>query len=170
MIVCIGDSVTAAQYVEPEFGWVNLLGFTGAGVPGDTTRLGLERFPRDVQDRHPERVLIQFGHNDANRWQSDCGLPRVSLAAYRSNLAEMIERARTFGGVPLLLGMTRPVRDPAYVADCERYDEAAREVAIETGTAWCPMWSLFEAQHFLDGLHLNPEGHRLYAKQVAAWL
>jgi lysophospholipase L1-like esterase len=170
MIVCIGDSVTAAQYVEPELGWVSLLGFTGAGVPGDTTRLGLERFHRDVQVLEPERVLIQFGHNDANRWQSDRGLPRVSLAAYRANLVEMIERARTFGGLPLLLGMTRPVRDLAYVADCERYDEAGLEVARETGTAWCPMWPHFAARHFLDGLHLNPEGHRRYAERVASCL
>ena len=95
MIVAIGDSITAGQGLHPASAWpYRVPGYEGRilahGVPGDTTRLGLERFPKDVQAYEPEAVIIQFGHNDANRWETDRGLPRVSPDAFHANLHEMV--------------------------------------------------------------------------------
>ena len=113
-IICIGDSITYGQNVRADEAWPAVLArLTGhdvrnAGVCGDTTRLGLERFPKDVQLHNPDVVVIQFGHNDANCWETDNGLPRVSEDAYAANIREMLARA---GKVGLVL---RPI--PAAVA------------------------------------------------------
>ena len=165
-VVCFGDSITAGQHAPAGSGWVELLGYVNAGVSGDTTRLGLERFPRDVQESGADWVLIQFGHNDANCWKTDRGLPRVSPSAYRANLVEMIVRARRFCIKPVLVGLTRPHRGALYVEACRRYNVVAHEVARETLTPWIGMWAIPRRGVLDDGLHLNDDGHRLYADQV----
>lgn len=171
MIVCIGDSITAGQH-QP-VAWPALLnhGETvyAAGVPGDTTRLGLERFPRDVQDREPDVVVIQFGHNDANRWQTDRRLPRVSIQAYYANLDEMVKRARTFGAVPYLCTITPSYRSEDHEADCRQYDRMLRGLADGARVPVIDVRAAFEGRRELvmaDGLHLTPEGHRVYAETV----
>jgi hypothetical protein len=73
---------------------------------------GLERFPNDLQQHRPDIVTIQFGLNECNCWVSDGGLPRVSEAAYRANLIEMIERARRFGRAALSCQGTQPKGAP----------------------------------------------------------
>lgn len=47
-------------------------------INGDTTRRALERIAHDVQTRSVDGILVQFGLNDANHWETDRGLPRVS--------------------------------------------------------------------------------------------
>lgn len=173
MIVCIGDSITAGQHVTADKAWPNLLDIKEvipAGVPGDTTRLGLERFPRDVQQVAPEAVIIQFGHNDANRWDTDRGLPRVSLAAYKANLVEMVERCRAFDAKPYLVSLTPSFRSKQHGEDCWYYDRMLRRVADEEDVALIDVWPAFVLDpHPLlmeDGLHLSPLGHRAYASVV----
>lgn len=178
MIVVIGDSLTAGQHLtEGGVPWPQLLvdhEVMAFGVPGDTTRLGLERFPRDVQNHEPEAVIIQFGHNDANRWESDRGAQRVSEAAFRANLAEMVQRARLFGAVVFLCTLTPSRRSRQHAEDTGRYDAIVREVAefssarlIDVRAAFgdLPAWLLLE-----DGLHLSFAGHRVYATVVQAAL
>ena len=59
-VVCIGDSITAGQHVPAGSGWVELLGYVNAGVSGDTTRLGLERFPAGGPEAGAGRGLDPF--------------------------------------------------------------------------------------------------------------
>jgi acyl-CoA thioesterase I len=65
----------------------------------NTTRMALERMAYDVQTQDPHVVLVQFAMNDCNYWETDRGLPRVSPAAFKAKLHEIILRARTFGAV-----------------------------------------------------------------------
>ena len=78
--IFIGDSITEGQYVSEDLCWTALVGarirnllssdisdklvFFHRGVSGETTRQGLERFPRDVQDASPQVVSLQFGLYD----------------------------------------------------------------------------------------------------------
>lgn len=173
MIVAIGDSITFGQHLDPAQAWPRLLDLdiVPAGVPGDTTRLGLERFPADVQSRGPEKVIIQFGHNDANRWETDRGLPRVSLAAYKANLIEMIDRCRVFGAEPYLCTLTPSLRSEQHATDCELYDRTLRRVADEEDVSLIDVRRPFlqgptKALLMDDGLHLSVVGHRVYARIV----
>ena len=172
-VVCIGDSITAGQHLDdgvaawPE----HLPGVTAyaKGVPGDTTRLGLERFPRDVQGIEPDVVIIQFGHNDANRWQTDRGLPRVSLAAFVANLEEMLDRAAAFGMEPVLCTLTPSFRPEPHPTDCRAYDAMIRAVAARRDVRLADVSGLDES-HALDGIHLNDAGQRAFAAIVAPML
>ncbi len=176
MIVCIGDSITYGQLLDDlERSWPTILaGINGnkiisRGVPGDTTRLGLERFPRDVQNFGPDIVIIQFGHNDANRWESDRGLPRVSPTAFKANLVEMIDRTRTFDGEPLLCSLTPTTRSEELAQDVTYYDQIIRRVADEENVRLIDVRAAFaEGIDLLmkDGLHLTEKGHERYAEAV----
>jgi carbonic anhydrase/acetyltransferase-like protein (isoleucine patch superfamily) len=137
VVVCIGDSITFGQLLTDHHkAWPILLeGYEirVAGVPGDTTRLGLERFPKYVQTQDATAVIIQFGHNDANRWETDRGLPRVSASAFAANLEEMIDRCRVFGSIPFLCSLTPSKRSEAHAEDTAYYDKLVRKVADRAG-------------------------------------
>ena len=73
-----------------------------AGVSGDTTAAGLQRFEftLDAQETPPEMVVIELGANDLLR-----GLP---VEAARDNLASMIEIAQQRGIDVLLVALAAP--------------------------------------------------------------
>lgn len=201
-IVYMGDSITAGQYVDPTLRWTSLTSDTivarylatsvnfyilNCGISGETTRQGLERFPADVQQHRPDIMTLQFGLNDCNCWVTDAGLPRVSEAAYRANLLEMIERARRFGAGRIILSTNHPTLRHKVLLSGDslemrrrRYNEHVREVAALTGVELCDVDSGFA--HFdsdelaalllpyPDQVHLSIEGHRHYAACIAPYL
>jgi lysophospholipase L1-like esterase len=173
LVVAIGDSITYGQHLPAIRAWPHQIvdphPIVAFGVPGDTTRQGLERFPRDVQDICPEIAIIQFGHNDCNRWETDRGLPRVSLAAYKANLIEMVDRCRKFDIRPLLCSLTPSFRSTEHAADVMTYDQTLRRVADDESVPLADVRKAFQIETPLlmdDGLHLNEEGHRVYASVV----
>ncbi len=157
------------------------------GVSGETTRQGLERFPGDVQQHRPDIVTLQFGLNDCNCWVTDGGLPRVSEAAYRANLIEMIERARHFGARRIILSTNHPTLRHKILLGGEsletrrqRYNGHVREVAVLTGAELCDIERAFaDLDHdqltemllpYPDQLHLTAAGHRLYGSCIQPYL
>lgn len=178
LVIAVGDSITYAEHLPREQAWTSLLSerlgcpVLNRGVCADTTRLGLERFPRDVQEplaAHdgPATVVIQFGANDANRWQTDRGLHRVSRRAFVANLHEMIDRARRFGaGDVVLVTIARHERAPQLRLDCAVYSDDIRQVADETGAALCDVEALGPLS-YLDGLHLDALANARYTDAVA---
>lgn len=176
MIVAIGDSIAYGQYLPAWKAWPSLLDIPEvipSGVPGDTTRLGLERFAKDVQAVGPEFAVIQFGHNDCNRWETDRGLPRVSLAAYRANLVEMIDRCRKFEIKPILCSLTPSFRNEEHAADVMTYDQMLRRVCDDESVPLADVRKAFISERALimdDGLHLSEAGHEVYARVVESVL
>jgi lysophospholipase L1-like esterase len=201
-IVYMGDSITAGQYVDPTLRWTSLISDTivarylatpvnfyilNCGVSGETTRQGLERFPADVQQHRPDIMTLQFGLNDCNCWVTDAGLPRVSEAAYRANLVEMIERARRFGAGRIILSTNHPTLRHKVLLSGDslemrrrRYNEHVREVAGLTGVELCDVdagFAHFDTDElaalllpYPDQVHLSIEGHRRYAACIAPYL
>lgn len=199
-LVYMGDSITEGQYVHHSLRWTEIV--TGRlkrdfadrvdperqfmyshGVSGETTRQGLERFPRDVQQFRPDVVTLQFGLNDCNCWDTDLGLPRVSELAYRANLIEMTDRARRFGARHIILStnhLTLRLRQLACGQTLEErrgiYNAIVREVARGTAVTLCDIDAVFsrfgreELGTLLlpepDVLHLSPAGHRVYADAI----
>jgi len=170
-VVCIGDSITSGQYLPSEQAWPAVLAeLTGhevlnAGVANETTRQGLERFPRHVQERSPDVVIIQFGLNDCNRWKTDNGLPRVSLGAYRENLIEMVERVQAFNAEPLIYDLTPTKKSAQHRRDRLAYRYVIAEITEEFDVEFIS--NPLAAKHLFDDIHPNAEGHRLLARRVA---
>lgn len=201
-VVFMGDSITEGQYVAAPDRWVDIVSdklqrdfiehpltflFLPKGVSGETTRQGLERFPRDVQAHGPDIMTLQFGLNDANCWATDHGLPRVSEAAYRANLIEMIERARKFGASEIILSNNhttlrrKPLLNGKTLEEQrQRYNEIVRDVAKETQVTFCDIDASFSLldeaalrEHLLpypDWLHLSKLGHRRYAEVIEPYV
>lgn len=161
-VACLGDSCTFGQNVRADQAWPWLLhDLTGydvrnLGVNGDTTRLALERWHRDVDLVEPEVVVIQFGHNDANLWH---GRPRVSAAAFNANLNELQKCARPARLIALAPHESTVEKDPGYNGRLESY-------------RWFGMEPRLSVSVLPDGYGVHPdvEGHRVYAEHVAALL
>jgi lysophospholipase L1-like esterase len=172
MIVALGDSITYGQHLDdPKKAWPRLVRgrvVVPMAVPGDTTRIGLERFPKSVQEMAPDAVVIQYGHNDCNRWETDRGLTRVSIDAFAANLEEMIERCRKFEATPLLCTLTPSYRNDQHAADVEDYDWRIRGIADFHQVHLADVRGAFTKREYVmeDGLHLTELGHRVYAEVV----
>lgn len=173
-VLCMGDSITFGQHlpawVTP---WPSRIGAIGRGVCGETTRQALERFPREVQQDPPDIVVLQWGHNDANRWDSDHGLPRVSLAAYGANLFEMVDRCQAVGAKPVFCSITPTFKSERYDLSLIEYDASLRNVAAEMDVMLADVRSEFLDRGagnlvMADGVHLTDAGHDLYATVVGS--
>jgi acyl-CoA thioesterase-1 len=200
-IFFFGDSICVGQHVSIHRGWVTRLSaalsafgeersatitVTNASANGRTTRDALDRIGYELQNLHPDIVIIQFGMNDCNYWLSDKGLPRVSPRSFHANLEEIVHRARHFGARHIFLNTNHPTgldtdlfpfTETTYQQSNSRYNEIIRDVA----KALPQQVELNDIEkHFLtqtrndrelirsyllpapDLLHLNEEGHNLY--------
>jgi len=201
-VIFFGDSITEGQYVDPALRWTNLLAdqftrayldtpvsinFLNKGISGETSRQGLERFARDVQQNQPDIMTLEFGLNDCNCWISDRGYPRNPLPVYRANMVEMIERARLFGAREVIMQTNHETLKRKIMLSGEsletarkRYNETQREIAAEHGVTLCdiergfgPMTDAQLEESLLaypDHLHLSMAGHVRYAQTIKPYL
>jgi len=170
-MLVVGDSLSAEYGLRRGSGWVALLENTlrtdfprikwhNASISGDTTRGGLVRLPRALEQYAPDVLILELGANDALRG--------LSLAATRANLAHMIQLAQAAGARVVLVGMQIP---PNYGRP---YVEAFRtlfdELAQAYVTALVPFLlegmatdrTLFQA----DGIHPSEAAQPMLAHNV----
>ena len=188
-IYFFGDSILFGQDMSIEKTWVVRLGslfdnvrVQNPSVNGDTTRLGLERMPHDIQNHNVDILVLGFGMNDCNYWETDNGVPRVSPDAFRANLKEIIKRARVNGVKEIILHTNH--MSPKKKIMCKQtftyqesnayYNEIIREVASEDRellfldiekmiNEYLKINNLDPRSHVLpDEVHLSELGHNLY--------
>ena len=202
-VFCFGDSICFGQGVSPHLSWVTriaealallgkarrrLITVQNPSVNGNTTRQALERMAYDIQAHEPDVLLLQFGMNDCNYWETDRGHPRVSPKAFLANLEEILERGWRCGVRHALMltnhpsGRTEknlPCVDFAYEDSNRRYNTLIREVAVTGGSRVTLVdveaaiiantGQRVEAVRSLlldDLVHLGPRGHDLYVETV----
>jgi len=197
LIAALGDSVTKGVRtdgsVTPEQTFAAVIGqrtgrpVLNAGAGGNNTAQMLDRLDRDVLAHKPVTVLIMAGLNDAA--MIDGGpvartWPRISVEAYGRNLGGMVQRVRASGATPVVMTpnpmtrrypyanlgayLGRDINDPLV-----SYAAEARDVARATSACLVDVYAAWIARRDLesllpDGIHPNPEGHRLIADQVIA--
>lgn len=203
-VVFFGDSICFGQHVSPHLGWVTRIGvrleailaqkdptcllrLSNSSISGNTTRMALERMPFDVQAAGVDVGYVQFGMNDANVWQTDGGLPRVSPAGFSANLHEILDRMKRFGARKLMLGTNHPTTRDAhnmpgvaftYEHSNRTYNDLIRAVArarddvvlVDHAAAWhAALAGGADLPTLLldDGLHLSLGGHDLYFETAA---
>ena len=193
-----GDSVCFGSGVSPHKAWVTRISAAvekafgdqfvviNSSINGNTTRMALDRMGYDVQAHGLVSMVLQFGLNDCNRWETDRGLPRVSPEAFRHNLVEIVHRACHFGAREVLMNTNHPTLkrrhdgelDDIYQQNNRHYNGIIREVAglrdeiglidvevtfdslVGEGTPLCDLL-------LTDGVHLSVRGNDLYAELVA---
>lgn len=197
-LIFFGDSICVGQGVSIHKGWVTRLAahvteicdargidivVLNASVNGNTTRQALERMPYDIQSHGTDLLIVQFGMNDCNYWESDRGAPRVSPAAFSANLGEIVDRALRFGARKVLINTNHPTTritsrfpwaDCSYQESNARYNELIRQVAdsrrahailndVEAGfNELIKRGHRLESLLLADGLHLSERGHDVY--------
>ncbi len=150
VILVVGDSLSAGYGIDPDEGWVALLGerlsaqdygyrVVNASISGDTTRGGLARLPRALEVHEPDVVIIELGGNDGLRGQPVRGM--------RRNLAAMVRASRDAGARVLLTGIRIPENYGRAYADSFR--AVYRELADELDIALVPF--------LLESIALRPE-------------
>ena len=115
-IFFFGDSICSGQHVSVHDGWVSMISRSLEGraivmcsaVSGRTTRQALECMAYEVTSFSPDIMIIQFGMNDCNCWETDMGLPRVSIESFRGNIKEMVDRAFVYGVKVVYLNANHP--------------------------------------------------------------
>lgn len=188
-IVCLGDSLTYGYEVERPAVWTALAAETtgerivNKGVNGLMTAGMLASFAQAVVRENADAVLLMGGANDI--------LSGLSPDEPEKNMATMIKRAEDAGIRPLVgvpVPFCPPIRDdwaamadfPARTPVYEEYVRTLRKLAERTACAVVDFRSGME-QHiretgcgarslYIDGIHLNRDGHRLFAETFVSTL
>lgn len=161
-IVAFGDSLTAGYLLRPEEAFPHQLGMalakkghavtiSNAGVSGDTTAAGLQRFDWAVPEG-TEAVILELGANDALR-----GMPPEDA---RANLETIIQRLKARNIEILIAGMKAPTNWGADYA--RQFDAIFPELAERHGLILYPFFldgvALDASLNLGDGLHPNGKG------------
>ncbi len=174
VVAFLGDSLTAGQGVDTGQAFPTLVGdalgkagrpveVVNAGVSGDTTAGGLRRVDW-VLKRKPQVVLVALGSND--------GFRGVPVPTIEQNLRQIVTRAKASGTHVILAGMKLPPNLGKDYVDA--YEAMFPRVAKQLDVALIPF--LLEgvaANRSLnqeDGIHPNPEGHRVIARIVVPFV
>ena len=174
-ILVFGDSLSAAFGLQPQQGWVALLGqrvqtqgygyhVVNASVSGETTAGGLARLPRALQVHHPEIVVLELGANDALR-----GLP---LDNTRSNLDEMVRAMQASGARVLLVGIQIPPNyGPRYTTEFTAiFPDLAKQYHVPLVPFLLQDVALNPTRMQEDGLHPNATGEPIVLETVWTYL
>jgi len=137
-----GDSICFRQLVSSHKTWATALTKSfealhlpgkqflvqNAGVNGNTTRQALERMHYDVTSHAPDYVLIHFGMNDCNYWETDQGMPIVSPAAFMANPQEIVKKSLCSGVKHCFINTNHPSMKGLfrYISN-KTYDQSNRE-------------------------------------------
>jgi lysophospholipase L1-like esterase len=197
-----GDSICFGQLVSHHLTWISSLSeslnnlskhssvlIQNASINGNTTRLALERMSYDVTSHSPDFLLVQFGMNDCNYWQSDFTVPRVSERAFEANLVEIVERAFLCGTSQIFLCTNHPslkgefshFPTKSHSESNKRYNDIIRRTAallqqenesvilLDNESYWYEIMESnpqirLEKLLLPDGIHLSETGHRIYSE------
>jgi len=158
----LSDSTGTGQYVTLHKTWAHLLSeylegryiVQNVSRNGETTRQALERLVPDVLRYKPDVIYIQYGSNDANKWDTDNGMRRLFLDEIASNLRSMIFRCHHFGCL-VILGNNHTCAYNDVISNMISYDYFVDHSAYDGNIT------------MEDGIHLNERGHRLYFENIA---
>jgi acyl-CoA thioesterase-1 len=175
-VVLIGDSIRLGYQPLVTELFEDDVAIVGPAVNcGDSANL-LVRLPEWCDS---EAALYVFNSGLHDLLRSRSGRPRVDVAGYERNLAEIVGGLRA-SGPAVAFAATTPVDDERHAAsgkptrldaDVQRYNEAARRVMGALGVPVVELYALVAADRSLlapDGVHLTAAGNAIVAEAVAA--
>lgn len=169
-ILFLGDSLTEGYQLAKDQAYpaliekelkakVPTLKIINAGVSGATSASGLKRLDWYLKAR-PDIMVLALGAND--------GLRGIKVSETEKNLSLVIEKAKQGGIKVILAGMKMPTNmgenyrsefEQIFVKVAKRYSLKLIPFLLE-GVGGVPELNLS------DGIHPNPKGHEVMAKNV----
>lgn len=183
-IVCLGDSLTFGYGVPRKSCWTSLLEnkenitVINKGINGDTSSGMLARFAADVLIHHPDMVCIMGGSNDIFT-SGDCNQVKSNLAALTQEAMAASIRPILITGVPYVVedvpnNWKRLVDFSNAVEQANQLNEWTKLYADIFSIQVIPLYDAFQEQcmhkYYLDGLHMNLEGHIFFAEYISKHL
>lgn len=177
VVVMLGDSLTAGFQLPPEAALPDALSralaergvavqMINAGVSGDTTADGLNRYDFSVGEVQPDLLVVALGANDfLNGFPPD--VPKANLAA-------ILTKAREAGVPAALVGVTIPEGGDVSDEREAAYAAIYPELATEFGAPVFPdmLGAIAGRPEFLmaDGVHPTAAGVEAMAQPLADFL
>ncbi|GAB1267169.1 arylesterase [Aurantivibrio infirmus] len=159
LVLAFGDSLTYGYGAELSESYPAVLAglcsceVINAGISGETTEEGLERFV-DVLDQHqPSLLILMEGGND---------ILRNNTASTKANLSKMIEISQLNNISVVLIGV--PEKNlfsksaPLYRELAEEYELVFEDELLST--------LLKNPRYKSDSVHLNREGYARFAENI----
>lgn len=173
-VLVMGDSLTEGYRLAKEEAYPYLieqelrkkfpdLRVINGGVSGSTSASAMKRLDWYLKAK-PEIMILAMGAND--------GLRGVKTEETGKNLSAVIEKAKSSGIKVILAGMKLP---PNYGKDyTERFNRLFPDLARKHKLKFIPFILEDVAGkpklNLPDGIHPNPEGHKVMAKNVLKYL
>ena len=163
-IICFGDSITFGYGADPGDDFPTALGkllnreVINAGVSGDTSNEGLLRLDKEVLERDPLLVLIEFGGNDF--------IKKVPKEGTINNTREMIRKIQAKGAMVAIVDISAGL----FLRD---YRLLFAKIANEEGCIYIPAVLtrlITNPSMKSDFLHPNAAGYRIIAQRIQAAL
>ena len=164
-VVALGDSLTYGTGATPETSYPAFLGaatrwnMVNAGVPGDTAEQGCARLPALLDEHRPALVLVFLGGNDILRLRA--------ARLLRDGLAACVHAAAA-AGTPLVL-LAVPTFGVTGFADASVVEDYAKEAKVPWLSPGLGRLLHDDAMR-ADAIHLNADGYRALAANVATQL
>lgn len=159
-ILAFGDSLTAGYGTSEEYSYptilANLSGYKviNAGISGETSAGGLERFEKTLNDTKPSLVILMEGGNDI--------LQSVPPEQTKANLIAMINVAKEQNVQVLLIGIPKKSLVGSSVASI--YPEIAKQTGVLFDEKTIP--SLIKNNELKSDLvHFNQQGYAIIAQK-----
>lgn len=203
-IVFYGDCICTGQYVSVDQTWVVRIAqklrekypevmVMNPSTNGYTTRQAIERMSYELSKVKIDIVIIQYGMNDCNYWETDKGVPRVSPKAFEASLIEIANRAILFGARKAFFMVSQPsgrtlkplpyAGGKTYQQCLDSYNDIIRRVSRMR--SWYYSVGLIDMDKYFrnvtqddrakllellmpepDWIHLSPKGHDVYVEYV----
>ena len=164
-ILAFGDSLTVGKGVDRKHSYPSVLSaLTGkkvinAGVSGETTRAGLQRFEEVIIKSKPDLIILLEGGNDILR--------NHNMRQTKHNLATMIDLASSHGIQLVLIGV--PAKALISSGSAQLYEELAEEKNLVFESDLISDL-LHDPSYKSDSVHFNQEGYKKMAENIHALL
>ncbi|MBP1925904.1 lysophospholipase L1-like esterase [Sedimentibacter acidaminivorans] len=178
-ILCVGDSLTYGFGVQRSKTWVSLskkelgIEILNEGINGDTTGGMISRFNDSIKREKPDVVFIMGGANDL--------IAGASLGIVQANIMSMSHQAISklitpIIGIPIKMDIKKIRGDWYSFTDFNKISNELEQYKVWI-KKFCKTFNVkyvdFDLEIdnlskvndlYLDGLHLNEEGHNIMAK------
>jgi len=159
-IICFGDSITFGYGANPGEDYPSILAgmldypVVNAGVDGDTSFDAVERLEKDVLDKNPRLVIVEFCGNDFLK-----KIPREDTV---KNLSLIIDRIQQKGAMVALVDISSGMFFREYRRDFKKL--AAQKKAILIPLVLNKI--ITNPAMKSDFFHPNARGYKIIAKRI----
>ena len=168
-IVAFGDSLTFGYGTSQDKSYPIQLGklinreVVNEGINGNTTRDGLNRINKVLTEHQPHTVLVSLGGNDMLR--------KYSVEETEKNLKEIIDTIQAKNIQVILIAEPQPSLMGAMLKlnDADIYEKVAKEMKVPLIEDVFSTY-LSKQEYKSDVIHLNEQGYKLVAQDIAKYL